>query len=657
MKKALLALSVVCAAFSMNAGAQVVWLQDFEGVAPGLPTTPSAWTQGSTGAPGWKTQTWNGSATQSGWGTALGGTIPNHAGNVAVIDDWNDSGTVSVPISNLHDTLKTHVFSLAGYSNPWFNFTPFFVKATRTATGKTERAYILGSTNGGSTWSVIDSVDGTAQWARQHVDLASLASAANARIGIRYTDATDHLLGLAIDSAEVYNLNTSSAAVTALAYNSSVDGISANGQPVGFNLLNNGLPITSFRAKFTVNGGAPITQSFTGVTQAPYVTTFYQFTSTIAGAVAGTNTIVVTVDSVNGIANPDSDPSETATFLYASATTNRQGLIEEFSSSTCPPCASFNSTFDPLCVTMAVNTAGTDINVIKYQMNWPSPGNDRSYNSDGSTRRTFYGVSGIPDHFVNGLTSQISDLATQLTSSKALKSFIDMSVNYTVDTTRNKMGVIVTVTPHFTKSGSYTVHTVVMDKYYENTTNTTGQLKYYHIMRKCLPSGSGHSVSAWADGVPQTFVDTGIAFTSGNYTLGTSSYPTQGDNKFWNNLYAGSEVVCFVQDNATKSVMQSVWSLPAGLMSVSTLAKVDGISVYPNPTKDAANLKFNLQEEGNVSVSVMDYTGKMLTEVVNENMTAGVKNVNINTKGMAPGNYIIMISANGGNRVERLTVE
>lgn len=654
MKKALLALSVVCAAFSMNAGAQVIWQQDFEGVAPGLPT---GWIQGSTGAPGWKTLTWNGSATQSGWGTALGGTIPNHAGNVAVIDDWNDSGTVAVPISNLHDTLKTPVFSLASSPNAWFNFTTYFVKATRTATGKTERAYVLGSTDGGSTWSVIDSVDGGTTWNRQHVNLAPLASAANARLAIRYTDATDHLLGCAIDSAEVSNLNTSSAAVTALAYNSSLDGISANGQPIGFTLQNNGLPITSFRAKFTVNGGAPITQSFTGLTHAPYVSTFYQFTSTISGAVAGTNTVVVTVDSVNGIVNPNVDSNETATFLYASATANRQGLIEEFSSSTCPPCASFNSTFDPLCVSMAVNTTGTDINVIKYQMNWPSPGNDRSYNSDGSTRRTYYGVTGIPDHFVNGLTSQISDLGTQLTSSKALKSFIDMSVNYTVDTARNKMGVIVTVTPRFTKSGSYTVHTVVMDKYYENTANTTGQLKYYHVMRKCLPSGSGHPVSAWADGVAQSFVDTGITYTNGNYTLGTSSYPTQGDNKFWANPYAGSEVVCFVQDNATKSVMQSVFALPAGTISVSTLAKVDGISIFPNPTKGSANLKFNLQEEGNVSVSLMEYTGKMVSEIVNENMTPGVKNVNINTKGIVPGNYIVLISTVGGNRVERLTVE
>jgi len=654
MKKLLLALSVACTVFSMNAGAQLVWSEDFDGPSGG--TLPAGWSQGSTGAPGWKTQMWA-APTTTGWGSALGATLPTHATQIVLVDDWNDSGTVAVPISNLHDTLKTPVFSLAGYSNAWFNFTSFFVKATRNTTNKTERAYILGSTNSGSTWTVLDSVDGATVWLRQHVDLAPLSSSATARLAIRYTDATDHLLGLALDSAEVYNLNTSKAAVTNIYYNNNVDGISANGQPVAFRLQNTGLPISSFRAKYTINGGAPVTQTFTGLTHAPYALANYQFTTMISGAVAGTNTIVVTVDSVNSIVNADADSSRSTTFTYASATANRQGLIEEFSSSTCPPCKSFNDFYDPLCVSMNVNTAGTDINVIKYQMNWPSPGNDRSFNADGNTRRTYYGVTGIPDHFVNGLPSVATDYAAELTNSKALKAFVDMSVNYTVDTVTKKLGVTVTVTPRFTKSGSYTVHTVVMDKYYENTTNTTGQLKYYHVMRKCLPSGAGHPVSSWTDGVPQTFTDTGIAYTNGNWTLGSASYPAQNEYKFWSNPYLGSEVVAYVQDNATKSVLQSVWSLPAGLASISTMAKVENIEVFPNPTKDGANLKFYLQEEGDVRVTLMDYTGKVVSEVTNQHMNVGTQNVKINTTNIARGSYIVLIATETGNRAERLTVE
>jgi len=87
------------------------------------------------------------------------------------------------------------------------------------------------------------------------------------------------------------------------------------------------------------------------------------------------------------------------------------------------------------------------------------------------------------------------------------------------------------------------------------------------------------------------------------------------------------------------------------------MAKIEGISIFPNPTKGESNLKFDLQEEGNVRITVMDYTGKVVTEVANGHMTTGVKNVKISTNGIAAGNYIVVLSTESGNRAERLTVE
>lgn len=513
----------------------------------------------------------------------------------------------------------------------------------------------------------LDTLDGWAFngiWHTGHTNLAALGTGTNIKIAFEYSDGGDHLLGCALDSVEVVNLNTSSAAVTNLYYNSNVDGISANGQPVAFALQNMGINITSFHAKYTINGGTPVSQSFTGLSQTPYVTSLYQFTTTISGAVAGTNTIVVTVDSVNGVVNPNSDPSETATFLYASATSTRQGLIEEFSSSTCAPCKAFNQNYDPFCLSYGVNTAGKNVNVIKYQMNWPTPGTDRSYNNDGLTRRTYYNCNSIPDHWVNGIpsntpTSPFSTTAftQEMDNSKALASYFDMTVNYKVDTVNHKLGTTVSVTPHFTKSGSYHVLIALLDKHYQNTTNTTGQLEYYHVMRKMLPSGAGHAVTSWTDGTAVSFSDTAVAYTNGNWVTGSASYPVQMDNKFWDNPYTNSEVVAFVQDDATKSVMQSIWALPAGSVSVSTLAKVEEIEIFPNPTKNGANLKFNLQEEGNVHITLMDYAGKVVSEVANQPMSIGTQNVKINTTNVARGNYIVLISTESGNRAERLTVE
>lgn len=660
MKKSLLGFAFACLVCATGTNAQVIITQNFDAPTV-MPALPSTWTQNSTGAVGWKTSTFP----IAGWGAATGTTEPAHATQVGVVDDWNDAATSS----NLHDTLKSPVFSLAGSTSAWLNYEYYFYNATRTSTSNTETSYVIGSNDGGTTWMMLDTLEGWAfneTWHTGHTSLSPLGTGTNIKVAFTYSDDLDTLIGVVLDNIEVTNLNTNGAAVTQLGYNSIANGVSANGQTVSFLMENRGLPITSFTAKYTINGGAPVTQNFTGLSIAPYGSAAYTFTTAMAGAVAGSNTLKVVITDVNTVPNAEADSLETSTFVLASATTQRQGLIEEFSSSTCPPCKSFNQNYDPLCETNGVNTAGSNINVIKYQMNWPSPGNDRSYNPDGSTRRGYYGVSGIPDHFVNGQPAQIpATLSTfnaanhtaEMNASKANAAFMEMSVTYNVDTIRKKLGVLLTVTPRFTKTGTYHVYTAVVDKYYENTTNTTGQLKYYHVMRKMLPSASGHAVTSWTDGVAQSFVDSGIAYTSDRWETGSANYPTQGSYKFWNNPLLRSEVIAWVQEDASKSVLQSIWSLPAGMVNVSTLAKVENISLYPNPSKGESNLKFDLQETGNVRVAVMDYTGKVIKEVANQDMSLGMQQVNISTKGMTPGNYIILISTESGNRAERLTVE
>jgi hypothetical protein len=653
MKKFLLTFTTAFVALAFQADAQVIMTENFDGPSGGA--LPSGWSQVSSGTPGWKTAMFAAPIT-TGWGSATGTTSPAHSTQICLVDDWNDSTT-----SNLNNRLVSSTFSLTGSTSAWLNYSYYFFNATRTSTGNTETCIVKGSTDGGSTWTNLDTLEGWAfneVWHRGHTSLAALGTTStNVKIAFEYSDDADHLLGCALDSVEVINLTATQAAATAIGYNDINIGISANGQSVAFLAQNTGVPITSIKAQYTINGGAPVVETFSSLSLASYASQAFTFTTPMAGAIAGLNTLKVSIVEVNGAPNTEVDSTENSSFTLASAVTNRQGFIEEFSSSTCPPCKSFNDMYDPLCISLNVNTTGTDINVIKYQMNWPSPGTDRSYNTDGASRRTYYGVSGIPDHFVNGRPSTATDYAAEATGSKALKAFIDMSITYTVDTVRKKLGTIVRVTPRFTKTGSFHVYTAVMDKYYENTNNTTGQLKYYHVMRQMLPTGAGRVVTSWTDGVAQSFVDTGVTYTNTSYTLGSTSYPTQNSFKFWNNPFTGSEVIAWVQDDATKSVLQSVWSVPAGSLNVSTMAKIEGISIFPNPTKGESNLKFDLQEEGNVRITVMDYTGKVVSEVANGHMTTGVKNVKIVTNNIAAGNYIVVLSTESGNRAERLTVE
>ncbi|GAA4464412.1 hypothetical protein GCM10023093_14680 [Nemorincola caseinilytica] len=663
MKKLVLGLGLAVLAFAPTAKSQVIFTQDFE-TPTTIPTLPTGWMQGSTGVPGWKTATF-GSPTTTGWAGATGATPAAHPGQIALVDDWNDSGTVSAPISNLHDTLKSPVFSLAGSTAAWLNFDFYFYNAARSAS-VVEEGKVIGSTDGGATWTVLqdlagDGFDGL--WSKGHVSLSSLGTGTNVMVGFVYSDDNDHMIGLAVDNIQAINLTASTAAVAAVDYNSVQDGISSDGQTVSFWVQNTGVAITSLKAKYTINGvpvGAP--ETFSSLSIAPYAYQKLTFALPIAGSAAGSNALKVVITDVNSSANADVDSAMTSNYVKASSTTGRWGLIEEFSSSTCPPCKSFNEVYDPLCVTNAVNTVATKVNVIKYQMNWPSPGTDRSYNSDGTKRRSYYGVNSIPEHFVNGASSTAAGTSSALTAemmaSKANASFMDMSMTYTVDTVTKKLGVTLNVTPHFTKTGSYRVHIVVMDSFYTNTTNTTGQLNYYHIMRQMLPDGNGTTVSSWTDGTTQTFTQVDKAFTHGHYMLGSGSYPTQNSFKFWNNPYNLSEVVAFVQDNATGSILQSLWGKrgTSSTTLIPTTDKIENIALYPNPTSSEATLSFSLVESGRVQVAVMDYTGKVLSVVSDKEMGLGTQSVKISTADLASGNYIVTITTASGRRADKLTV-
>jgi hypothetical protein len=78
----------------------------------------------------------------------------------------------------------------------------------------------------------------------------------------------------------------------------------------------------------------------------------------------------------------------------------RMLLSENFTSTTCVPCAQQNPAYDALL------SANEDIiTSIKYHMSWPSPGNDPMYlhnTIDNNARRTYYGINSVPHLYMSG---------------------------------------------------------------------------------------------------------------------------------------------------------------------------------------------------------------------------------------------------------------
>jgi len=155
--------------------------------------------------------------------------------------------------------------------------------------------------------------------------------------------------------------------------------------------------ITELEIKWQVPDEEVHTTTITDLMVAP--TELYDFTcSDLFFFPPGEYELEVWIAKTNGEddMNPDDNSATKEITVLDGLSIYRVPFFEEFTASTCGPCASFNSQFVPWCEENADQIA-----LLKYQMNWPSPG-DIYYTAEGGVRKSYYGVSGVPDLFGNG---------------------------------------------------------------------------------------------------------------------------------------------------------------------------------------------------------------------------------------------------------------
>jgi hypothetical protein len=292
-------------------------------------------------------------------------------------------------------------------------------------------------------------------------------------------------------------------------------------------------PVTSFNISYQVNDEEPIQNSVTGVNLALDQSYSYTFTEQW-NAVPGDAEVKVWVNNINGLGDDNDTSNDQTTKIITVASNSVENLpfFEEFTSSTCAPCASFNSSvFTPF-----LNNNAGQFAIIKYQMNWPAPG-DPYYTAEGGVRRTYYGVSGVPSLFTGGKSTSTSQVAVNaaFNSEKAKPAFFTINAtSYIQGTTVNAN---IEVLPYISAS-NMKLHAAVIEKVTTGNVGNNGETSFKFVMMKMLPNASGTTVS-FTDGVPYN-----ISFTQDL----TGTKVEQFDDLM---------LVVFLQNDATKEVFQS----------------------------------------------------------------------------------------------------
>lgn len=357
--------------------------------------------------------------------------------------------------------------------------------------------------------------------------------------------------------------------------------------------------VTSYSVTWQSNGGSLQTYNVTGVDIAPGAT--HNFTHSVPlNAVSGVYNLVFNVSMVNGSSDPDTtNNSLNKTTQVATGSTVFKPLIEKFTSSTCNPCASYNSTtFNPYFTAQNQN-----FNYIAYQMNWPGNG-DPYYTAEGGVRRDYYGVSAITSLWIDGVEYSTSN--NQATLTTYVNNEVTKPAYFGLTANRNLSGgnavVNYNITPYLT--GNFTLHAAVIEKLTTNNVSTNGETSFKHVMMKMIPNASG----------------TVINCTAGTPISGQISASLAGTNIEEN---SDLEVIVFIQNATTKEIMQSFKATDALSLEDNSIAKV---KLYPNPATNSIRFA-NIQES---SIMITDITGKVVlqTEGVDENSVINVSNLN-----------------------------
>jgi hypothetical protein len=280
--------------------------------------------------------------------------------------------------------------------------------------------------------------------------------------------------------------------------------------------------ITSADVSWQANDGEIFTTSFSGLS----VPTGAGYNFECADSLivpAGLYDLSVWISNINGLGddlNPAND-TMVKSISIPTALIPYRPLFEEFTSSTCGPCASFNnSTLNPF---IAQN--GDKLTLIKYQMNWPGSG-DPYYTAEGGVRRTYFSAT------------------------YGTYTYVDIVSTHEIQ--GNNVIIDANIVP-YANYPNVKVHIVIIEEKTTQNVATNGETEFHHVMMKMVPDANGTTANLISG---ETL--------SLKHTIDMTSTNVEEMNDLM--------VAIFIQDNSTKGIYQSAYSTEVGASASVNLA-------------------------------------------------------------------------------------
>jgi len=479
-----------------------------------------------------------------------------------------------------------------------------------------------------------------------HVIDISKHSGENVYVTFRHYDCTNQFI-LLINDVIVEQILDDNASIKSLSLNRySLKNID---NTIDINITNNGAnEITSLTIDW--NDGSAHSSTITGLSIPQFSNKIVSHPTFVKYSTIVEKEITVTVTDVNGASNSETIKNISTTNINTiSQKSNKKVLLEESTGTWCPGCPAGTVMMDDMTTSHPDNLIGISVhvreddpmNLHEYEIAAdffaaPKVHVDRKYlNEDVFDAESLYNkqkpidVPATLKATISGPASNLAIKTSAIFRSKFAKADFRLGVIIIEDH-------VTGTTSDYDQNNTYAGGTYGPMGGFEKLPNPVpaNQMEYNHVGRALLGGYSGQ-----ANSVPTSIeVDQDVTYTF-NYTIPSTS-----------NIENMRAVVVLIDQSNGEIINAETASFNVGIENINTIET----SIYPNPTSDILNIKFD-GEAKEYLISLFNVDGKtVLTKKINA--TSNKVHVTISTKDLQEGTYFINISTKGKSTSKKIVI-
>ncbi|MCS7028080.1 MAG: choice-of-anchor J domain-containing protein [Bacteroidia bacterium] len=425
--------------------------------------------------------------------------------------------------------------------------------------------------------------------------------------------------------------------------------------------------LTSATIYYSVNSGTPVPMNLTSINLAYGAT--YNFTHSTPLNITSPGTYNIKVWASALSTGPDVNPSNdtaTAQMAAVSSVPVKRAILFEGTGAWCQFCPD-----GAVIMEQVLNTYPNAIGIAVHN------GDGMAF-TDGNTINSAFATGypyGTVDHYKfptdgPGLSRSVwmSRMGTRLNHIVPA----EISGSHTYNPSTRQLNVTVTATFRAAVTGDFRLNCyVIQDSVIGPNNSQYNQANYYntvaghpyygagnpivgfahrHVLRACLGGPWGTAGS-----IPSTTADGGVYTQNYTYTIPNNYGAVAADVNKMYVVYAIQEYSSNVNARPVHNALQQKINVPTSVEPVLLDLQNTEVNVYPNPFVGQTHVQFNLAKQENVSIRILDLTGKEVGFYNQGTMDAGSYTITLDASGLAAGMYLMNI--NIGNQVITKKIE